>query len=168
MKYPFFRIGHHQLCVYCGDMANSVDHVIPVSYQTEEDRPQGWLTNFGPVAHCCSRCNNTLSNKYFDTFQERCREASELIDCEVKSVEWTKREILGLDLSLQRFVEQKQAYRLWMRFRADWFESRDYLLNLEQLAWEPCLDKSHKKFNPLLFNYFESTLRWIKTLHEKL
>ena len=161
---PFFYIGSNKLCTYCGDPPTQLDHVIPVSYQTDIPVPQGRLTKFGPLAHSCRSCNTTLGNKYFSTFQERCEFASNAIDADTKPVTWSKKELKELDYSLQRYVEQAQARRLWMRFRSDWYQSRDYLLNIERIAWEPCLDRDSKRYNEKMFNYFESTIEWLKTL----
>jgi len=165
MRYPFFKIGHHSLCVYCGDPANATDHVIPVSFQTDHPKPPNRKTAFGPVAFCCRSCNSILSNRIFDSFDDRCREVSRSINRDVKPVLWTKGEVRRLDISLRAYIEREQAYRLWMRFRSDWYQSRDYLLNLEQLSWVPYLNREHKAFHSELFKFFEITLIWVKGLY---
>lgn len=167
MTLPFFTIGHHKFCVYCGDHATETDHVICVSSQTIHPKPARRRTDFGPIAHCCKSCNHILHDKGFDNFDQRCKHVADNINASTQAVIWTKEEIQKLDISLRRYVEHDQARRLWMRMRADWFQSRDYLLNLEQLAWEPCLIKDNPKFNQEMFDYFEVTLIWVKTLYCK-
>ena len=122
-------------------------------------------THFGPIAYCCLSCNSILSNKVFDNFQDRCAEVSNSLNEKTKAVIWSKEEMRKLDVSLKRFVEQDQAKRLWMRYRSDWYQSREYLLNIEPILWEGCFDRLDTQYNEFLFNYFESTFIWIKTLN---
>ena len=46
------------LCTYCGDLANTRDHIIPVSYT------HGYRVFLGTTwVWCCRECNTLLSNK---------------------------------------------------------------------------------------------------------
>ena len=46
---------HDNLCVYCGDEAFTVDHVVPVD--------KGGLDNIENLVAACTKCNSTLGNK---------------------------------------------------------------------------------------------------------
>ena len=46
---------HDYCCVYCGDEANSVDHVIPLA-KGGTDHPLNLVA-------CCSRCNSAFGDK---------------------------------------------------------------------------------------------------------
>jgi len=46
---------HDYMCAYCGDEANTVDHVIPMS--------KGGIDNIDNLVAACSRCNYSLGNK---------------------------------------------------------------------------------------------------------
>ena len=46
---------HDECCVYCGDEANSVDHIIPIS--------KGGTDDLNNLVAACTRCNYSLGNK---------------------------------------------------------------------------------------------------------
>jgi len=46
---------HDECCVYCGDEANSVDHIIPIS--------KGGTDDLNNLVAACARCNYSLGNK---------------------------------------------------------------------------------------------------------
>lgn len=50
-------------CGYCGEVANTVDHLIPQSYR-KNDRPENLMA-------ACRVCNNLGSNFIFATFEEK-------------------------------------------------------------------------------------------------
>lgn len=161
---PVFTFGNTARCTYCGDPAVERDHVIPVSYQSvhEKNRTSG----NGPLTWACSDCNQALSNRYFDTFLARCEWAKWRLECKVKPIEWHNREIRELDHSLRDFVRTEAKKRLWMRNRADFFESRDFILNIENLAWEMQCRRPDTIGTTFLFSYFSSTLRLIAELYK--
>jgi len=162
MKIPYFRIGSPTICTYCGDAGDAYDHVICVASQTI-NRKKSDRTEYGPIARSCSSCNGMLGSKYFNSFMERCSFVSHRINLRAKPVLWTRREMSELDWKLLKLVEQDVARRLWYRSRSDWFQSRDFWLNLESINWEQCLDSSHPKFNEQLFLFFKSTMNEIKS-----
>jgi len=57
--------------------------------------------------------------------------------------------------------------RLWMFNRADWMDTRDFWLNIENLTFEPVLKKDGKSFNPVLFEYFKSTIALAEVVYNK-
>jgi rubrerythrin len=53
----------YYLCVYCGDTADVIDHVIPWSYCHTHDEEN--------LVASCSVCNEIASDKVFDSLQEK-------------------------------------------------------------------------------------------------
>lgn len=46
---------HDYCCAYCGDEANTVDHVIPIS--------NGGMDNLENLVAACDKCNYGMGNK---------------------------------------------------------------------------------------------------------
>lgn len=133
---PSFTFGDERDCTYCGDPATCRDHVIPVAYQTNDRKRKGEHSRHGPMCWACSDCNSHLSSRYFDSFKERCVWAHWRIERRVNPIIWSEYELSNLDYTLRSLVRKKVAKQRWMRQRADWYESRDFYLNLEGLIWE--------------------------------
>lgn len=56
-------------CVYCGDIATGVDHIIPIAfvaanYDFFKDKQL-------ILATCCRRCNSLLHDRVFKSFEEK-------------------------------------------------------------------------------------------------
>ena len=159
-KLPYFKFGNPTTCTYCGDTANSIDHVIAVSYQTD-NRSKSDKTKYGPITPCCMNCNKKLFNKYFDTFDDRCNYISIYYRKQITDEIWKKGEISQLDYYLRENIKRYNAERLFYTNRADWFKSSDYIKGLQALLWEPILDKSSNLFNKRLYTFFSPTLQGI-------
>lgn len=157
---PSFIFGHSLHCAYCGDPSQSLDHVIPLSYETVERS-----RDIGPKVYCCLSCNSVLRNLFFTTFDERCVYIRNRMERRAKAILWTDAEIKTLDHSLQRYVERKRDANRWYRNRADWYESRDYVLNLENLTWQTFLDPYAPSHHEHLHAYFSTTLYQIRELY---
>ncbi len=167
---PDFVFGSVTCCGYCGDPANARDHIVPVSFTfsrgRQKDRkkmPEGG----GPVMRCCSRCNGYLGSRFFPTFLERVQFMNEKLKSKVKPIIWTKQEINALDISLRDIVLKDVQRRRWAQNRADWYESRDFWLNLEPLTYQPCLKPGNRAFHARCYEMFESTIFLIR-MHLRL
>lgn len=55
------------ICVYCGENAESLDHIIPQNYKGYYNRSY----NQKYVVPSCQECNSTLSDKFLHTISER-------------------------------------------------------------------------------------------------
>ncbi len=164
MKLPYFKFGSPTLCTYCGDIPSGKDHIFAVSSQAST-RSKSDKVCYGPTTPACATCNSAiLGNKGFDSFWDRCSYVALRLEKRAKPIEWSKDQIGELDYKLRMFVEKEQNKRQWWRWRADWFQSRDFVLNLESLISEPCLDPMSPKFSSELFRYFDSTIRFIKAV----
>jgi hypothetical protein len=163
MKLPYFEFGSSNLCTYCGDIAAARDHVIAVNSQiTRNILTSNRQKDFGPITFACISCNNSLSDKSFKTFWDRCLFISNKFSAKARPIRWSLNEIKRLDWSLQTYIEHKRNLNLWYRFRGDWFQSKEFLLNIENLCWEDSLDRHSSKYNEELAHYFHSTINWIR------
>lgn len=161
LNLPLFRFGHKGICLYCGDPADTMDHVIPLAWS--DGKRNNKRPPFGPMCPACRDCNCHLSNRYFDSFEARCRWNRDRLEKKAKPILWHTSQIEALDYSLRSFVVHECLVRMWYRFRADWFESRDYLMAAEGLLWQDNLSDY-----PWLAEYFRSTIRDIKELLSRL
>jgi len=161
MNLPTFRFGSPSFCVYCGDIPDTDDHVIAVSNQTNY-RQKGKVS-YGPVAPACRKCNcNILNSRFFDSFYDRCEYVSRRLKKLALPVNWSDGDLQELSGTLKMFVENETHKRIWWTERSDWFQSRDWVLNLESLIYRPEFDTGNPCFHEGLFNYFNSTLNFLR------
>lgn len=61
-------------CIYCGELATTVDHVVPVTYYYNGKRKGRHLTaNYGKenLVDACRQCNSISGNKVFDNLDKK-------------------------------------------------------------------------------------------------
>jgi hypothetical protein len=165
MKLPSFCFGNDSTCTYCGDVASSMDHCIPVLSQSTFRK--GKMPTYGPRTPSCQACNGILGSKYFDTFLERCQYVSDGWKSRVKPVIWTNKEINELQGQLRSFVSQDVQRRLHVFNRSDWMDTRDFWLNLESLTWVQQLKQGDVRFHKGLFDYFRSTIAMAELVYSE-
>jgi len=163
-RLPTFTFGHPNRCTYCGDPATFREHVIAVSYQ-QTSRKQAFRL-CGPMTWACRDCNSVLGNRWFDSFAKRCEWASWRLNIKAAPILWSEHQIANLDVSMKDFVRQRTMKRKWIRFRADWYLSREYYLNIENLAWQLPNDGIRTVGNAFVFAYFSETLNQIAALYK--
>lgn len=86
-------------CAYCTELAAYVDHVLPWSYEHNND-----MTN---LVAACFLCNSIASNKVFDGFQKKQAHILEIRSKMKKCVVgiWLIEELDGLGYGLRSAVE---------------------------------------------------------------
>lgn len=89
----------------------------------------------GPTTWSCQHCNSKLNDRVFDTFRDRCEWVRNQLERKAKPVLWHEWEYEKVDYTVRTFVIAEQNKRKWWRFRADFYQSREYYLNLESLQW---------------------------------
>lgn len=161
---PVFSFGNPTSCVYCGDPAWTRDHVIAVSFQRTH-RKHCFKTN-GPWCWACKDCNIHLHNKFFDSFLSRCEWASWRISVKAKPIEWHEYELKPLDFGLRAYIKNDIAKRRWIQNRADFYGSREFYLNLENLIWECTQMNKTSIGGKYLYAYFSSMLREVANLYK--
>ncbi len=70
---------YNYICVYCGDFANSVDHIIPYSYHPNHDPDN--------LVAACMDCNLIAGDLVFDSFEEKAEHIREVR----KQPKWQRR-----------------------------------------------------------------------------
>lgn len=115
-------------CVYCGDIADTADHVPPmkrvwahgVDYYTQ----QGFDIVKAP---CCRECNSVLGDRDLPTIEERAIHMYAAIQKRYKPIlacpEWDIEELDELDYSLRAHIEDQACLRLWVERRLQFIES---------------------------------------------
>ena len=110
------------ICTYCGEPADTKDHVIPVSWNHMSRKNADYSNK--KVVPACNQCNLTLGNIAYHTIQTR---ASYLIQKYMKKYKkllkspiWTPEEISELGRGLRGKILELQMERRNIQNRLDW------------------------------------------------
>jgi hypothetical protein len=157
LKMPNYIFGQFETCTYCGDFANQIDHVIPLTQFTH--LPRKTADKYGIRTYACGSCNQLIGDKYFETFAKRCEFARLRIErktkAKYKDTGWTDEEIAGLDYSLRGYVARHQYKAQLLTKRLQWYGSFDFYENIKQLeTWER-LDIHSPKYIEWVHFYFQ-------------
>lgn len=98
-------------CFYCGDPAEGLDHVPPISLidvMPYKKRKQDRIP--AVTVACCQECNSALSNRRLATVDDRLMFLESYYDAKFKqqNAMWTEEEINELGFSLQKSVRARQ------------------------------------------------------------
>ena len=108
-------------CFYCGDPAQSVDHVPPLA-GVEAYRALGVVEEYLKVPSC-TECNSLLGDEVQETIMDRKDRIAELISKKYKKLmafeEWDDCEISELSGNLKRMVEASSDAKKWSQGRVD-------------------------------------------------
>lgn len=102
-------------CFYCGDDAQTLDHVPPLSW-VETYSPETWRSHGVPfvLLHVCHDCNSRLSNKPLFTAYERTQALEAKLSAlyDRKASLWSDYEIAEMGPSFRAsLIEHKAAVR---------------------------------------------------------
>lgn len=124
-------------CFYCGSIAETVDHVPPVS-RIFDYRALMLKHEFYWRVKCCYECNTVLGNKLQPTLLHRVESLKTMLSKRYKRVlatpEWDSDEINELKKAgkLQKYVREQAELRAIVAARIDCYTWVDeYLLTLE-------------------------------------
>lgn len=115
-------------CYYCGDIASTVDHVVPQSMlrtlrDLGDEAVTAVLVRFGRrlTVPACRECNLVLSNSYQDTLAKRKAECKKRLRRRYKKLlrmpDWTDTELARLDGWMQDYVIRSLVHRDIIRRR---------------------------------------------------
>lgn len=103
-------------CFYCGDMADTLDHILPVSTRRSRKRKFG-----EEVVYCCKDCNSRLGASFPYDLEERVNFLAEKLfkdfDLGKPIPEWTDEEFEEMGHALRSAVEGKIKTRQWAEGR---------------------------------------------------
>ncbi len=120
------------VCVYCGILADTEDHIVPrhLLKRAEElsldlskvMRMRSW------VMPACRECNSSLSGQVFPTLKERRAAAHKSIRRKYRAYlripDWTDEELETMGQQAQREIVAGLAVRDWVRGRLRWNGAR--------------------------------------------
>jgi hypothetical protein len=114
-------------CYYCGDDAETKDHIVPVSYYHNGKRSGRHLTaEYGKenLIDCCKHCNSIAGNKVFDNIdikkefiQNRLWEKYKKL---INMPNWTDEELNEIDMPLRKEIKIKVMARKWILNRINY------------------------------------------------
>ncbi len=103
-------------CWYCGDVANSRDHVIPHTTTGLNQRRYDGVE----LIECCANCNSILGANLFDTLAQRVAFLAKRFCVKHKldkpHVEWSEDDLAELKGNLRQYVKAKELE--WARNRS--------------------------------------------------
>lgn len=112
------------VCVYCGQSADTKDHLLPRTWTGEAVR-KNVLT-----VPACQECNSTIGDRYAPSITERRKIAQLAIAKKSKKLlqmpEWTKDELAELGKNLRSTIERGLHDRNVARARLSWPDVPDY------------------------------------------
>lgn len=106
------------LCTYCGEPADTRDHIIP--WASQGSKKEKTFEN-QELTSACLECNVLLGDKLFVTIPQRAAYLLKKIPQRYKKVlrqpEWTLEELKELGPSLRQSIEKVEIERLRLRRR---------------------------------------------------
>lgn len=127
---PDYLFGLKGICTYCGDTAQTIDHVIPVSFFDGKIVRSAALRGKGVRTYACSDCNCMLSNKYFESFRERCKYVNQGIERRFKRVlnmpVWTDEEFKELGKNIRSRLAEKLNLKALVLERIRWQTTNEF------------------------------------------
>lgn len=114
------------VCFYCGQAADSIDHVVPKSLLRDlADDPQAkaLLIARGRILEvdCCRQCNSLLGSDYDQTLAERKARLRQRLRRRYARLlnmpDWTDSELGHMGRYLQQYILAHSAQRDWVRER---------------------------------------------------
>ena len=121
-------LGSWEHCLYCGEVPNCQDHVIPFSYYSMKNRKRSGK-DVGVKVKACMECNSLLSDKYFDNIIDRIDDVKYSIYKRNKKVlkmkPWEDSQIKELKHTLKSKVLAVETKRRRAKDRLDWITSLD-------------------------------------------
>lgn len=124
LKYPKY------VCVYCGDPADTSDHLIPTALTGKERR------RYVLTVPSCLQCNSAISDRVVHSINDRRRIAQAHIARKFKKIlsvpDYSPEEIHEFEGSLRASVIQAQSTKEWVTSRLRWPEDPHFDLRYLQ------------------------------------
>lgn len=112
------------ICVYCGDPADTQDHIIPTALTGVEQR------KYVLTVPACRQCNSAISDRVVFSIDNRRRIAQAYIARKFKKVlsipDYSREEIYEFEGTLRQSVIEAQNTKEWITARLKWPDSPHY------------------------------------------
>lgn len=135
-----FVFGNPNKCIYCGEPADTTEHLIPWSFISkpyENRKLKGFCT------YACQECNSLAGNKLFMTFEERVNYVSSKLRKKHRkdmTALWDKDELSELSGNLKTWVRCKNFENLRTRDRLAYPTGAEFWEILNQAREDLYLD----------------------------
>ena len=116
-------------CNYCGDPADTRDHLIPVSAQTysRPNRTARHSRRFGETVWCCRECNSLLGSQVFPSVEARSKYVAKALARRYRALlrapKWAPEELDGLGPNLRGAVLAAEAQKRGVKARITYANS---------------------------------------------
>lgn len=112
-------------CVYCGNLANTLDHVLPVSVAARVNiKSRRHMKQGLNRVPCCGECNRLANNEVFFSIREKRAYIQEKIRFKYRDILkvtiWEPEELDELGPTLRRQIKQAMRNRLQTEWRINW------------------------------------------------
>jgi NMD protein affecting ribosome stability and mRNA decay len=112
-------------CAYCGMMAQSRDHVVPVSFTAVSRMNATW--DKSEIVPACQECNSLLSNRWLPTISERaaflCKKLATRHQKKLQFPSWDEKELVGVSKRMRKQILARMNLRDLLKARIDFAES---------------------------------------------
>lgn len=112
-------------CVYCGCLADTRDHVIPLSYSRsgnqKDRRRHQWRSESKNLVDACRECNSLAGDKVFTDVDEKREYIQQRLEYRYRRIldmpVWSDKEINEMGYNLKRELKLKTLARKWIENR---------------------------------------------------
>jgi hypothetical protein len=117
--------------VYCGDPADTVDHLLPRSWTGD-----GYARSVVETVPSCKQCNSILGDRCGPDIDERRAYVQERLAAkyanEIKTIDWTMDDLAELGPSLRTHICAGLIRKRWVQARLAWPRPADWMLDSQQ------------------------------------
>lgn len=119
------------MCAYCGDPADSIDHVPPVS-RVDDYRALALRNEAFLKVPACKECNDLAGDVLDESFLQRAERVKDSIGRKaekyLRRIEWDEEELQELGPNLRSKVEEHGFKERWYRGRLEYYRGVDLIL----------------------------------------
>lgn len=119
--------GDAGVCTYCGEPADNLDHVIPLSFLESARRKRRKGSYPGVKTFACGQCNRSLGSRHFESFSERLAFANKGIRKryakELSAPAWAEEDLEELGPSLRKWIGLMDCRTQVAKWRVGWIHS---------------------------------------------
>jgi len=117
-------------CIYCGQPADTIDHVPPVS-RIDDYRAMDKVRELFVTVHCCRQCNNILGNSLQPTIIDRCEYLKDKLARRMTRVTlWSDDELGDIGPNLRSKLIENNRRDKMLSDRVNYYVGIDHIIAL--------------------------------------